>query len=123
MTIKKAIMKSVSKTPEKNKYTFIKDKSIAEIFYNVFKELQLSNYMWEEGFMVTERYYHDHTGERFIDVTTLEDWDYSISDDKYDIEIFVGSKMVFLIIRTKLDLQQEIGEIIFKYFKMAGDSL
>jgi len=120
----KPFMKSVSKKPLKSVYTFIKVKEIAEGLYKILCDLKISDETeWYKDFMVTEEYYSSGVGQRFIDVTKMEDEYFAVSDDQFDVDIFIGAKKVILIIRTKKDIQQKISKVVHTHFRMAGDTL
>ncbi len=118
----KKILISISKSSFKSQYIFNKDKSIPEIFFNFFIDLGFDkNSMDLRCFLVSKKYKKDGCGERFIDIHGLNNFHYNLKNNIYDIDIFMGSKKVFLIIRTKKDLQREISDKLFKFIRMEGE--
>lgn len=110
---------SISKSAFVSQYVLDKDKGVPYACYRFFLNLGFTPDQFDlENFLATENYIKDGSGDRFICIHGLKDFRYNLKNDVYDVDFFVGDKKVFLIIRTKEDLQQEIAEKLFKFVEM-----
>jgi len=113
MKIQKVKLKSISKTPFRSRYGFLKQQKIFRFLREFLVELGLKNansiglyydeekdnYVWDKEDKISE---YDEIIENF-------------SNKQYSVDIIHFSKRVELIINSKKNKQQEISEILEKY--------
>jgi hypothetical protein len=93
---------SVSKASKRSVYTFEKNEEFLEFFGNFLNEFGID--------------YNEAKGDNVAcDIEKGYDGCYHIANDIYDVDVAVGGKEIFLIIRTKTDQQIGISEKMFKY--------
>lgn len=114
-----SILKGISKSPFISQYVFDKDNRLSPLLFDFFLDLGFS---LEDSdlhhFLCTEDHEHNRDEREFVSVEDIEDFRYNLKNENYDIDFFVGAKRIFLVIRTKEDLQQEISEKLFKFVDM-----
>lgn len=113
---KKTNILGIKKSELISEYILKKEKGVLEGIKLLLKKIGYD----EEEFGDLYYLFYDEESEKnpkaspILDVTKLKDKRFNIKNKESDVDIFIGEKKIFLVIRTKKDMQNKLSEEIFK---------
>ena len=113
---KKIKILGVKKSKLINEYVIKKEKGVLEGIKLLLEKIGYD----KEEFGDLYYLFYDEEAEKnpkassVLDITKSKDERFNIKNQESDVDIFIGDKKIFLVIRTKKDMQNKISKEIFK---------